>query len=214
MNKYSKKQHNNNMKNFTKIVAAALIGSSACLSVSAIPLIGSVSMSTTPGSSWTGDGGTVNTIASILNFGVSQVDSTTGSFVALVPLSSVVIWGQPFAFGAPAGSNPLWTTPPGPGAVTFDLAAAGFAVNRIDRAFPQPDTLTLSGVGTVTAPGFDPTPGGWEWSGTMSGSSTFSFRSTTIVAPPPPPPVPDGGSTLALLGVALGGIALLGRRLA
>src|SRR5262245_16731996 len=136
----STKSTTTNMKTLTKIAALALIGSSACLSVSAIPLNGSVSMSTTPGSSWTGDGGNVNTIASILNFGVSDVDATSGSFVGLIPLGTVVVWGQPLSFATPAVNNPLWTA----ASVTFDLDAGPLSVNRIDRPFPQPDTLSLA----------------------------------------------------------------------
>jgi hypothetical protein len=193
------------MKNFAKIVAVALIGSSASLSVSALPYLdGSISMSTSPGSSWTGDGGNVNTIASVVNFGVSRVDGATGDFLGAI--GGLVTWGQPLSFAAPAVNNPLWTT----GGFTFNIDAGPSSVNRIDRPFPQPDTLSLAGSGTVTAPGFDATVGGWAWSGTMDGKATFSFQSATLDAGTPTG-VPDGGSTLALFGVALSGIGLLRR---
>jgi hypothetical protein len=44
----------------------------------------------------------------------------------------------------------------------------------------------------------------------MNGTATFSFQSTTIVNPLG---VPEGGATLALLALALGGIGLLRRHL-
>ena len=196
------------MKTFVKAAALALLGSSACLSVSAVTITGSVSMSTTPGSSWTGDGGDVNSIASISNFGVSQVDAATLGFAGLIPLGSVVIWGQPLAFASPAINNPLWSA----GAVTFNLNADPLSVNRQDNAFPIADTLTLTGLGTLTAPGFDSTIGGWSWTGNMqTGESKFTFASTTQAAPPQ---VPDSGATVALLGLALSGLGFLRRHLA
>src|SRR5690349_8595105 len=151
------------MKILTKIAAAALIGTGACLNVSAGFLTGSISMSTTPPSTWTGDGGNVLTIASISSFGASTVDSATGDFAP--NLGSPVTWGPtPLVFAAPAGSNPLWTTVPG---FKFIIDAAPLLVNRINNPFPIPDSLSLAGSGTLTAPGFDPTPGGWTWTGTM-----------------------------------------------
>jgi len=168
-------------------------------------------MSTTPPSSWTGDGGNVNTIAAITDFGASAVDSATGAFAP--NLGSPVIWGPtPLVFATPGLSNPLWTTVLG---FQFTVDADPLSISRIDRPFPLPDTLGLAGLGILTAPGFDPTPGGWTWTGTMNGTATFTFASTALpIDQPPPPGVPDGGATLALFGVALSGLGLLRRVLA
>src|SRR5688572_10782261 len=67
--------------------------------------------------------------------------------------------------------------------------------------------LVLSGTGTFVAPGFDPTPGNFVFTGQTAGGSSFSFsasQSTTAV--------PDAGSTLTLLGAALLAVAAAHRR--
>jgi len=67
--------------------------------------------------------------------------------------------------------------------------------------------LVLSGTGTFVAPGFDPTPGNFIFTGQTAGGSSFSFsasQSTTAV--------PDAGSTLTLLGAALVAVAAAHRR--
>jgi hypothetical protein len=173
-----------------KTLAVAAVFSALTFTASAIPITGSISMSTTPGSSWTGDGGNVNTIASILDFGASSVDDATGDFIGTI--GGAVAWGQPLSFAAPATHNPLWTI----GGFAFNIDAAPLSVERFDHPFPQPDVLSVAGRGTVTAPGFDATVGGWAWSGTMNGKSTFSFQSATTTA------VPDSGSTMALCALA------------
>jgi hypothetical protein len=194
------------MKTFVQYAAAAVIGSAISITASAAPLTGAISMSTTTGSSWTGDGGNVNSIASILNFGLSDVDFASGSFAPA--LGQPVTWGQPLTFATPAVNNPLWTVIAGPITYTFEVDAVPLTVNRIDLPFPLPDTLDLSGTGVLKATGFSDTRGGWNWTGTMNGTATFSFASTTI------PTVPDSGATAALFGLALGALAFLRRRIA
>ncbi len=49
----------------------------------------------------------------------------------------------------------------------------------------------------------------------LGNSPTFGYQDQLVLTPPPPaPPVPDGGGTLILMGVALGGLSWLKRRLA
>jgi hypothetical protein len=194
------------MKKLVKYAAVVLIGPAVSFSISAAPLTGVISMSTSSGSSWTGDGGSVNSIASILNFGLSDVDFATGSFAPA--LGSPVTWGQPLTFASPAVNNPLWTVTAGPITYTFEVDAGPLTVNRTDNSFPLPDILDLSGMGVLKATGYDPTRGGWNWTGTMNGTATFSFASATI------PTVPDSGTTVTLLGMGFGALTLLRRRLA
>jgi hypothetical protein len=67
--------------------------------------------------------------------------------------------------------------------------------------------LSIEGAGIVSGNGFDPTAMTWSFTSQNKGGSTFSFSGTGATV------VPDGGSALALLGVALVGIELLRRKL-
>ena len=172
-------------------------------SLHAIPITGSISIGTAGGGlDWTGDTTDVNTITKIISFGNAEVTARTGSFTS-VANGTPVTMGQPLDFVTPVIVNPLWTAGP----FTFTLAPP-IGISRINNADPIPDTLRLSGMGTIAAAGFDSTVGGWTWSGELNGVSTFTFSSTTI------PGVPDGGTTVALLGAALSGLGLLRRKLA
>jgi len=85
----------------------------------------------------------------------------------------------------------LWSV----GGFTFDLAAD----TVITRSSTQ---LEVTGTGIVSAAGFTPTPGDWDFIISNVGGAThtsFSFVATTAT-------VPDGGSAVALLGIALTGI--------
>ena len=157
---------------------------------------------------WTGTGGdgTVNQINTITSFGVVTVDSRTGSFAPAVTTGMSVTMGTPLAFAAPFSNNPLWSV----GGFTFNLTSFNAPV-RTDNVAPVPDSLALSGMGTIQGAGFDPTPGGWTWTGTMDGSSSFSFASTTVAGSGAG--VPDSGSTLTLLGIALVSFAALRRKI-
>jgi VPDSG-CTERM motif len=53
------------------------------------------------------------------------------------------------------------------------------------------------------------TTGLWNFSAQTLGLSTFTFSSTTTI---PAQSVPEGGSTVALLGISLLGLAWMGRR--
>ena len=69
--------------------------------------------------------------------------------------------------------------------------------------------LTIEGTGTVSGNGFDPTPMNWMFTSQNAGGQNmeeFSFSANSNA-------VPDGGSALALLGVALAGIEVLRRKL-
>ena len=82
-----------------------------------------------------------------------------------------------------------------------------FSLESLQTAATRPTTIAAQGLGTVTISG-GPSAGtyGGSWSISGSGSGlkySFSFVTTTV---------PDGGSAVALLGIALTGIEA-GRRL-
>lgn len=125
---------------------------------------------------------------------------TSGATVTLVPF----IWDGPTA-STPI--NPLWTFVSGGNTYSFDLSV-------LHKDFASPTGLLLSGLGTarISGPGLEKldTPGLWNFSAQTQGLSTFTFSSTTTV---PPPGVPDGGTSVVLLGGSLLGLGLIRRKL-
>lgn len=78
-----------------------------------------------------------------------------------------------------------------------------FVLNTI-TSISETGGLVLHGTGSAFHNAFDPTQGVWSFSADSTGSA-FAYSSTTQV--------PDGGTTVALLGLALGGLAVLRRKL-
>lgn len=109
-----------------------------------------------------------------------------------------------FVFGAPGN---LTTTPP----VSFTLwsqANTGWyfqldslMINEITTAGDR----ELGGFGTVYAPGFKPTSAKWDLRSTGTTKTFFYVSDTTSV--------PDGGTSMALLGLSLVSLPLLRKTL-
>ena len=64
--------------------------------------------------------------------------------------------------------------------------------------------LVLSGSGTISGGGFDPTPGTWEFSGQTASDITFSWSSSnnTTVIPVPAAVWLFGSGLIGLAGIA------------
>jgi hypothetical protein len=124
---------------------------------------------------------------------------TSGAAVTVTPF----IWSPPTA-STPI--DPLWTFTSGGNTYSFDLS-----VLHVDLA--SPTDLLLSGLGTahITGPGVDKldTAGQWNFSAQTLGLANFTFSSTTTI---PTHGVPDGGSTVAMLGTAFLGLSFLSRK--
>jgi hypothetical protein len=122
------------------------------------------------------------------SIGVSNVTMTnfsfTGSGTAAV-LTGPVTPEWSFSFG---GNN-----------YTFDLLAL------IDGTTTA-GSMSLSGTGIAYINGGDPSAATWALQGS-GGKFTFKFSSSTTTA------VPDGGSAVALLGIALAGIEVVRRKI-
>jgi len=104
----------------------------------------------------------------------------------------------PWIFNPSTATIPLWQV----GGFTFDLTSSTIVTQT--NFF-----LNITGVGTLSGAGFDPTPGTWSF--TVSNAlgkphATFGFTSDTAST------VPEGGATAALLGLALGGVEVLRRK--
>jgi len=124
------------------------------------------------------------------------VQSASGSFAGLDNPPQTATFAFPWVFGS--GVPALWTV----GGFTFDLIASHI-VSQIGDGF-----LLVAGTGMITGPaGFDPTRGNWLFSVQDDpADGVFSFSGSTQATP-------DGGATVALLGLALAGIEGIRRKL-
>jgi hypothetical protein len=129
---------------------------------------------------------------------ISLVQSASGPQFGLIPDGSVVVMNEPWVFGS--GVNNLWSV----AGYTFDLTNS--TVNFQNGSF-----IAVSGVGVITGLTIDPTPGTWHFTAQLpEADGRFSFSAGTSVIPRNN--VPDGGSAIAMLGLALGGMEFLRRR--
>ena len=134
--------------------------------------------------------------------GFPTVVSNSGSFVLLAPVSTPVVFSTPINLNSGAAQL-LYTLPSG---LAFTLTSSTIAGQSASF-------LNVNGVGTLTAPGFEATPGLFTFSSTSAGGAqqaTFGFTSNTATRPNG---VPDGGSAVALLGLAMVGLEGLRRKL-
>jgi hypothetical protein len=123
----------------------------------------------------------------------------TGDFAG-IPINTPVAMNAPWIFNPSTPRTGLWSV----AGFTFDLLTSTVLVQNSTA-------LVITGTGIVSGNGFDPTNADWSFSVTSSAGHTrmnFSFQASGNAAG-----VPDGGSTVALLGIALTGIEVLRRRL-
>jgi len=120
------------------------------------------------------------------------VSNSTQDFATLAPVMTFGSYKN-FTYDPLTVSNPVWSF----GGVSFSLL-------NISSISESASSLVLFGSGNALAAGFDDTPGTWSFSADKTGSS-FSWSSTAAV--------PDGGTTIALLGVSLLGLHGIRRRL-
>ena len=191
------------MKNISKAIlamfATALISCALCTQqAQATPISGEIDMSGTAvlDSQFLGSA-TKMTSAS----GVTVGGVPTGSFAGT--FGDSVTWNS-FGWNPFFTGTPTWTFTDAGTGWTYSFLLSGITVEEQNNHF-----LNLEGSGTlsIVGPGSPYSPTQGEWSFTISnpgggGHSNFSFtfaNSQTAVAP-------DGGSAVALLGIALAGI--------
>lgn len=175
--------------------APLVLGITAMLSqeASAIPIIGEISFA----GSYTINNPDLSVATAFTGFtGVTVSAAPTGDYSGL---AGTGVTQNAFSFDPFPGGGvvPLWSLVAQPG-TTFDLLA-------LNIAFESPTSLLLTGTGIAHKTGRDNTPGTWVLSANTLGT-TFSFSSTNSS-------VPDGGTTVALLGMALVGVEGLRRKL-
>jgi hypothetical protein len=123
----------------------------------------------------------------------------SGEFASISVGTNVTMTGIPWTFNS--GAHPaLWSV----GGYTFDLTASAI--------FSQsPTFLNVTGTGFLSGNGRDITPATWSFTISNPGGgpqATFGFDANTTGAP-----LPDGGATVALLGIAFVGLEGLRRKL-
>ncbi len=104
------------------------------------------------------DTGNLDTANAVTNWGTALVTLASGDFSS-VPLLSAATMATPWTF---VNATPnLWSV----GGFSFSLDAGAV----ISRTPPPPGSnfLNVSGTGTITGIGFDPTPGVWSFTATV-----------------------------------------------
>ena len=119
--------------------------------------------------------------------------ATTATFTDLVGGSAFGVVGTT----GPLAVDPLWTFVDG--GLTYEFNLSTVISNAVVAG-----ARVIEGSGTATITGFDPTPGYWQLS-TSGRNATVSFSSVATV--------PDGGATVAFLGLALLGISVVRAKL-
>lgn len=140
--------------------------------------------------------------------GFVQVGADGGDF-GNVPLYSTVTMSTPWIFNPSTPLASLWSVTDTSGyTFTFDVASDSFTQSS--------DSLNIIGVGTISSsnPDYDPTT--FDWSiyfedPPSGGPVEFNFSAYTTQTEAQT--VPDGGLTVAFLGLAFAGVECLRRKL-
>ena len=195
-----------NMRGYTKSLIAGvalLVSSVAC----AIPITGNIGFggdgSPVPGPNWFDSTG----VTFVNPWLVTQ---RSGDYAG-IPLATATTFTN-LAWGAGSGAvniglaQTIWTLTTG--GSTYTLTVGN--VNNILRGSLANNSISVSGTGTLTITGAitrDPTPGTWNFTGGLAGTSqNLSFSSS-----PTPVRVPEP-ATLGLIGIALAGLGFMRRR--
>ena len=126
----------------------------------------------------------------------SFVLQSSGDFDTFTNPGDPATMSAPWIFTPSTARPSLWAV----GGFTFDLSSS-VVVSQ------SAEFLDISGAGTLSGNGFDPTPGTWSFTSSNANgqpSATFGFQAQATAVPE--------ASTLALLG--FGTLAVLGGRLA
>jgi protein with PEP-CTERM/exosortase system signal len=142
------------------------------------------------------DTGNANTAHAVTSFKNTVVQSVSGDFDTFINDLDPATFSASWVFDPSTPTSSLWSV----GGFTFDLLTSTIVMRGSG-------TLAVSGTGRISGNGFDTTDGSWSFTTQNPGSlGTFSFSAAGLA-------VPDGGSAVALLGLALMGIEVLRRKL-
>jgi hypothetical protein len=177
------------------LMTAVIAGGFFCQHVQAVPINGNITFTGTVSlnSSSTNTANMVTGWHGLGAGGLPQVASHDGDFSGFVTDGDAVTIAFPWSFNSGAVPN-FWSVD----GFVFNLTSSSITVQGSG-------SVAVSGTGTISGHGFDLTAGTWNFTTqNPSAHARFSFSSATGA-------VPDGGSAVALLGIALVGIEGLRR---
>ena len=131
------------------------------------------------------------------NTGFSNVAAFSGDFVGFVVLGQQATMATPWTFNPSTDTPNLWAV----GGFTFHLLSSTIVSQTSDF-------LNITGTGIISGNGFEDTAATWAFSVPDAGGNPDFFTFAANVAT-----VPDGGSAVALLGISLGAIEFIRRKL-
>jgi hypothetical protein len=194
-----KTMKNRSSKTILVFFALGLISCAFCVQqAQAVPITGAITFA----GGVELDTATVNTATKVTgwldeNNAMPTVQSASGSFAGLV--GQTATFAFPWSFTTNTLISGFWTV----GGFTFNLLASSI-VSQIGDGF-----LLVSGTGIVTGNGFGAANMSWTFStNDDSAFGVFSFSGGGEASP-----LPDGGATVALLGLSLAGIEGIRRKL-
>jgi len=124
--------------------------------------------------------------------GFSTVFAVDGDLASTISVGDEAAMFQPWDFSTGGPQPGLWSV----GGFTFDLASSTIVTQ-------VPGFLNVTGTGTISGNGFDPTLATFNLTVTQLGSRLVFGAITNTV--------PDGGTTVMLLGAAFGALGMARR---
>lgn len=198
----------NNKK--TLAIAGAIGATTITFAAQAVPITGSISMDGLANlATANGSSASIGTATEVVFVpGYVYVGASSQDF-ATVPFGTIVNMASPWVFSPSTALSSLWSVGGTDGfTFTFDAASETFTQSA--------DFLNIIGVGTISSsnPNLDSTS--FDWSITFDtppsgGPVQFNFSAYTIATEGQG--VPDGGLTVALLGLSLAGVECFRRKL-
>ena len=179
------------MKPLFASLAAIVVASGLALSAQATQISGDIDFA----GEVRFDTTSLATATMVTEWHMAIVSGTSGDFSS-VANNTPVTFVTPYVFNPPTPYASLWTV----GGFTFELVSS--SIDLQTNKF-----LNISGEGFVSGNGFDRTPGTWTFTSNQSNGGTsqeFSFAANSTAVP-----TPDGGSAVALLGIALTAVGAL-----
>ena len=145
------------------------------------------------------DTATVNTATKVVSWVSPQVQSRDGDFLPVLVGTAVSITA-PWNFNTGLVA-PFWQV----GGFTFNLTSSAIVVQT--GGF-----LNVAGTGSITGNGYTPTAATWRFTAQDPSAGVPAVFSISASTGAQGQAVPDGGSSIALLGLALTGMAMVARK--